>query len=305
MEDRKKALEILARKLKYKDDPSTARHILAELPLGSQALQARNLTEEALAHQVLKNTGVPIPGNNASLSKKEDFLNRILNEVYPEFEGNPNLRIDPDIDPNVHGTYNSVFQSIKLNPDSNKDITKSLATSLHEAGHAYDDRILGYRPPQEMLKGHPTQLNIKKMYQTAADAADEIDPTQLYEIAAKGHHARIPGVRDADSFGLGALKSFMKSGTFRGIAPVLAKGAVATAGGLASLASEASDSEDAGSSSEQAAFLRERDEMVRRGDNYKDASPIEKSAFDKMYEELDAGKAFNARRDALRRMSGK
>ena len=52
----------------------------------SKALDARDLTQSALAQQVLKNTGIPIPGQRASAGKIEDFYNQLLHEQYPELK---------------------------------------------------------------------------------------------------------------------------------------------------------------------------------------------------------------------------
>lgn len=305
MDERRKALEHLALQLKHKDSANTAKFIPTELPLGRQALEARNLTEETLAQQVLKNTGVPIPGKNASSGKREDFLNRILNEAYPEFDGNPNLRLTSDGVDGIGGYYNPNFGSIGINDTLHKDDpVKAVATALHEAGHKYDDQVLGFTPEKRILEAGKSQLDFKKMYDTAKNIDVDIDPTELYETAAKGHHARIPGLRDADSFGLGALKSYLKSGTFKSVAPVLAKAGLATAGGLASLASEAADAPEAGNVVEQDALEREIAERKRRDAAMKALSG-QTEGLQQFYDEMDSGKAFDPRIDALKKVSGK
>lgn len=302
MDERRKALEAFSKQLMSGDERSGS-FIDPELPaLGNKALASRNLAEDALANEVLKNTGVPIPDKGASRLKQEDFMNRLMKERFPELE--PDVRVADLSKHEALGLYLPDKNIIGVDKKLTSDPIKSVSTLLHEGGHAYDNKVLGYDMPDELLKSK-SQMDIKGMYKQAMNSADELDPTQLLETAAKGHHARIPNLRDADSFGLGALKSMLKSGTFRGIAPVVAKAGLATAGGLASLASEASDSEDVGSSTEQNAFLRERDEMVNRGNNMKNGTPIQQEALKKMYEELDSGQAFNVRRDALRKMSGK
>jgi hypothetical protein len=48
----------------------------------------------------------------------------------------------------------------------------------------------------------------------------DLDPTEVFEHMAKGHHARVPNLRDADSYGLGALKALMQRGVFRAMGPV-------------------------------------------------------------------------------------
>jgi len=282
-DQRRRDLENFIRKLKYKDSDWTGGMIEPALPLGRQAMEARNIAEEALAHQVLKNTGVPIPSNTASVSKKEDFLNRILNERYPEFEGNPNLSFMDKPDKSLHGYYDSNFGSIKLNPETNKDITKALATSLHEAGHKYDHQQLGYDVPKELMKKHSSQLDIPGMYDAAKKV--DLDPTEMYEIAAKGHHARIPNLRDADSFGLGALKSYLKNGNFKSVA-----GPVAGLGMAAAMMPDDASASD---------FIPGLDQ----------ATPAGSSMDDRMIQtEVKARQnydASNARKDALKALAGK
>lgn len=237
-DQRKRDLENFVRRIKYKDNPNTSGIISPETSLYKQALEARNIAEEALANEVLKNTGVPIPSKGASLSKKEDFLNRVLSETYPEFDGNPNLSFMDKPDGKNHGYYDSRFGSIKLNSETNQDISKALSTSLHEAGHKYDEQIRGFNPSKELLTGHPSQLDVAGMYEAAKKS--DLDPTELYEIAAKGHHARIPDLRDADSFGLGALKSYLKSGKFKSVAGAVPVVGTAAAVGAAFASPDAS-----------------------------------------------------------------
>jgi hypothetical protein len=292
MNDRRKLLEAFSKQL-YKGNPLAEEYINTSRSPMSQAIQARDLAEDALANEVLKKTDVPIPSNNASMSKKEDFLNRILQERYPEFNTEASFK---ELGNNL-GEYGE--GKILVNKKLMSDPLKYISTGLHEAGHQYDDRVLKFDGTDN--------INKRQLIKSVPDGRmlKDIDPMQMSELVNKGHHARIPSLRDADSYGLGALKSMLKSGTFKGIAPVIAKGALATAGGLASLASEASDSEEEGSSLEQAALLRNRDEMVRRGDNLKNADDNQKKALESMYEDLDSGKAFNPRIDAIKSMAGR
>lgn len=296
MDDRRKLLEQFSKKIS--DGVDSSAEFIDDPILGKQAYAARNLAEDSLANEVLKNTGVPVPNKGAGISKQEDFLNRIIQERYPEIS--PDVRMADLRKHGADGLYVPSKGIIGVDSKFKDNPLKALSTSLHEAGHQYDDKVLNYDMPYS-LKSSSNQMDTKAMYKKASKAGKELDPTELFETMAKGHHARIPNLRDADSYGLGALKSMLKSRTFRGVAPVLAKGALATAGGLASLASEASDSEDAGGSLEQAAFLRERDEMVRRGDNLKQANPLQKQALQGMYDNIDS----NPRMDALKKISGK
>jgi hypothetical protein len=205
-DDRKRDVENFLRKLKHKDSDLTGGFIPGEYSLGKQAIEARDLAEDALANQVLKNTGIPIPHKNASHSKVEDFFNRLVEERYPEI--NPNVQFSDKL-VEAHGIYNPHSGNIKINPNSKKDINSRVATVLHEAGHQYDDQVLGYKLPEELRNAHKTQLDIPGMYDAAKKTADELDPTNLYEIAAKGHHANIPNLREG-SFGLGRSQIVFK-----------------------------------------------------------------------------------------------
>jgi hypothetical protein len=86
----------------------------------------------------------------------------------------------------------------------------------------------------------------------------------------------------------------------KSVTPMLLKGAAAGATAGLSLASEAADTEEFGDAPEQAALQRESDEYNRRKktlSQYPEAS--------QMYDELDQGKAFDARRDALLKLTQK
>ena len=227
---KKEALEKFAKQLSV-GDYSSGNLIMPDKALGTQALQARDIAEQALANEFLKNTGLPVPNRFTSVGKAEDFLNRSLQEAYPELE--PNLKLlsekeDPFLKGNL-GTYSPKKSSIILNRAkfAPSDIKDLLATALHESAHQYDDKILKYRLPKELAQ-EKSQLDFKKAYDTAKELDRPIDPTEMYEIAAKGHHARIPKLRDADSFGLGALKSYLKSGTFKAI-PIIGTAAAGAA----------------------------------------------------------------------------
>lgn len=267
MDERKKALEAfskeLAQGLPFAEDFLT----LPDKDIENNSLLARNLSEDALAHQVMKNTGVPIPGRGASAGKKEDFLNRIVQERYPEFK-DPNLSI---------GNEDSYHKGKILVRDQD-DITSMLGKSLHEAGHKYDREVLNAPRGQELdLKtlrnAQKTGLDLKNM-----------DPAQVYEMYAKGHHAEIPNLREG-TYGLGALKSMMKSGTFKQVA-----GALPVVGGLAAATMS-------GDASAAVPLLDEADDV---GESKEDEAALmgESKGF-KNYGQSQA------RQDALRRFTGK
>jgi hypothetical protein len=173
----------------------------------NDALRARNLSEEALAQKVLDNTGIPIPDTNAPVSRKEDFLNRILQERYPEIKKPIELKTMP-------GSAGEYFGGkISLNKDSikNKDLIKLTSDVLHEGGHGYDDIKKLVTPDMA------NDFN-KELRRLRAEGYDlkSMDPSEVYEAMAGKHHAKIPKLREG-SYGLGALKSLAKSGKFKAI----------------------------------------------------------------------------------------
>lgn len=215
-DDRRRDIEHLIKMMKAQNNADTRGLIPEDLPLGRQAFQARNLTEEALAQEVFKNTGIPIPNEGASRLEREDFLSRLVRERYPEFK-DVDLRLDENIK-GVDGFY--APNSKRIGIQDRGSLRHQAATAFHEAAHQYDDEVLNYNMPKRLRTGDnaKSQLDIERMYDYAINAMDTPDPTNLYEKAAKGHHARIPDVRDANSFGLGALKSYLKSGNFKSLA---------------------------------------------------------------------------------------
>ncbi|HEY0751563.1 MAG TPA: hypothetical protein VGD26_10420 [Chitinophagaceae bacterium] len=227
MDDRKKALEEFKRRLQIGDHTSSDL-ISPANTLGGKAFQARNLAQEALANEVLKNTGIPIPDKRASRSKMEDFLDQLMKERYSELD--PNVNIVDLSEQNANGAYFPGIKKIALDKGmvKEKGLLGTVGTMLHEAGHQYDDEVLGYKMPEELKANKVPQLDFENMYETAKKAPTELDATELYELAGKGHHAKIPKLRDANTFELGALKSYLKNGNFKSIAgPVAGLGLTA------------------------------------------------------------------------------
>jgi len=249
------------------------------------ALRARNLAEEALAQKVLDNTGIPIPDKTAPVSKKEDFLNQILKERYPEIKKPIELKELPG----AAGEYFGGRVALNKNLLGNRDVIKLTSDVLHEGGHGYDD-------VKKILTPDSADDFNKELRRLRAEGYDlkNMDPSEVYEAMAGKHQAQIPKLREG-TYGLGALKSYLKSGTFKGVAPVLAKGAAVGAGGLASLAAEAADAEEEGSSTEQAALLREIDQANREK---KMLAAVPEQNKQLMQEELDKQR-LGLRRSAL------
>jgi len=195
------------------------------------ALKARNLSEEALAQQVLKNTGISIPDNTASLRDKEAFLSKLMEEQYPEVKAG--VRVLPqekilELDPNnPSGWYSSKSgilekkPQIVINENQFRDNPiKAAGTLFHEGGHGYDDL---------MKLGDTKELDLETLRQLKKQGLDlnKMDPAELYELYGANHHAKIPKLREG-TFGLGALKSYLKSGTFKAL-PVVGTAATAAA----------------------------------------------------------------------------
>lgn len=218
MDDRRKILELYAKQV-ANGNPLSDEFLphVADESMRTKALFARDLAEDALAQQVLKNTGVPIPGKGSSRSKAEDFFNRIAKERYPEIE--PDVRIN-DLGGEVAGNYgNGIINLDKA--EAKKDLIRSVSGVLHESGHQYDDKFLG----APSLKGLANEKGLVDKVKSASRRLDDIDPTHAYELIAQGHHANIPKLREG-SYGLGALKSMMKNGTFKSV-PVIGTGLAA------------------------------------------------------------------------------
>lgn len=195
--------------------------IRTEEAVRRRALQARNLSEDALANEVLKNTGIPIPDDTASRLKREDFLKRMIEERYPEYKlGDDDLNLSMLNDRTVpEGIYNA--DSGKIFIKDRPNIIKNLATAFHEGAHKYDYEHLNFDGTEDV-----SNLSMKDALPKKR-ALTDIDPTEAYELMSKGHHAEIPKLREG-SFGLGALKSYLKSGTFKAL-PIIGTAAAGAA----------------------------------------------------------------------------
>lgn len=209
MENKKKALEQIIQGMKQTGQIDTTGLINPNQSFLNQALDARDLTQGALGHEVLKNTDIRIPGPKAKLTQIEDFYNRLLQSTHPEIKADVDLA-DLTKD-NAKGMYYSAptkdMHWIEMQKDLwRKDPAGAVGTLMHEGGHQYDDLIEGFQ-------GNDLKERIKKAGLLPADA---------YEAMASGHHKDlIPGKREGGSFGKGALTSLFKNGTFRQVAGAL------------------------------------------------------------------------------------
>jgi hypothetical protein len=214
---RKKALEEYAKSVEGGNPLAEDFVGKSENPL-RDALRARNLAEESLAQKVLDNTGIPIPDKTSSWSRKEDFLNQILKERYPELKPNVSFK---EMDGNV-GEYVGGKIFLNKNLANTRDIQKLTSDVFHEGAHNYDDikKIIPEISQDDFNK------EMRKLKSSGFDLKNA-DPAQVYEMIAKKHHAQIPDLREG-TFGLGALKSYLKSGTFKAL-PIIGTAAAGAA----------------------------------------------------------------------------
>lgn len=214
---RRKALEEYAKNVEL-GMPQAEDYVNKSGDVLKDALRARNLAEESLAQKVLDNTGIPIPDKTSPVGKKEDFLNRILQERYPEIKNPIELK---DMKDNA-GEYFNGKVSLNKNIIGNRDVVKLTSDVLHEGGHGYDD-------VKKLVTPNMTDDFNKELRRLRAEGYDlkNMDPSEVYEAMAGKHHAQIPKLREG-TYGLGALKNYLKSGTFKAL-PVIGTAATAAA----------------------------------------------------------------------------
>ena len=113
---------------------------------------------------------------------------------------------------------------VSLNKDliKNRDIIKLTSDVLHEGGHGYDD-------VKKLVTPDMVDDFNKELRRLRAEGYDlkNMDPSEVYEAMAGKHHAKIPKLREG-TYGLGALKSLAKSGTFKAL-PIIGTAATAAA----------------------------------------------------------------------------
>ena len=214
---RRKALEEYAKNVEL-GMPQAEDYVSKSGDVLKDALRARNLAEESLAQKVLDNTGIPIPDKTSPVGKKEDFLNRILQERYPEIKNPIELK---DMKDNA-GEYFNGKVSLNKNILGNRNVVKLTSDVLHEGGHGYDD-------VKKLVTPDMTDDFNKELRRLKAEGYDlkNMDPSEVYEAMAGKHHAQIPKLREG-TYGLGALKNYLKSGTFKAL-PIIGTAATAAA----------------------------------------------------------------------------
>jgi hypothetical protein len=191
--------------------------------------RARNLYEDTLGSEYLRQTGVSVPDlKRANPKQMEKFYNDILAENYPELSGKVGVEYRPLKD--SMGEYDPNKKVVRINPEYVTDMNRGTGTALHEFGHAYDDLEVGdFDPiPEESNKASKLKA-MKEQGITRGSQLQKLPASDIYQHRNRGHHAILKKLRDAGGFGLGALKGLTNSGTF--------KSAVPFAGTIAALAS--------------------------------------------------------------------
>lgn len=202
-DDRRKLLEQLSKQFSKTGRIDTSSAVNPKSNPLYQSLQANDLTQQTLAHEVLKNTGIPIPSPGARTSTIEDFYRRIMQERYPE--------LIPDVDiadlkkDDATGIYypGKDKQWIEIEKDLWKQNPQAaVGTLMHEAGHQYDHKI---------VNGKPVSKPINENFRMTGT-----DPLDAYEIVGQGHHSEnIPGKRGVGTYAKAALENLQKKGDFR------------------------------------------------------------------------------------------
>lgn len=160
--------------------------------LRNNALLGRNLAGDALAHEVLKNTGLSVPDKRASKSQVESFLNKLAADE---------MRIkDPNIRLGDESAY--FYNDGKILVDKNKDRIRNVSDMLHEGGHKLDDLNQGYRSVDL-----PTGKEASQLLDNAGDSLGNYD--KLATQGKKGSHHLLTADRPK-SFELSNLTRKMK-----------------------------------------------------------------------------------------------
>jgi hypothetical protein len=236
MRDSREKLELL-KKIKERaeiGDMEIGDLVPSNAPIDKKINLARDLMGETLADQVLKNTGVPIPGKGSSKAQIEDFLARLMKESYPEME--PDIQIKSGLLTNKQNPAMGLYYPGKGNIELDADLVKrsprdAVSTLLHEAGHKYDDKVIEapYFP-------EPKSEKVYEEIREKLKINPDYDPIEMARNKFRGHHAYIPGDRPDTMFESGALKAYLRSGRFKSMLP-----GIVSAGAGAALAGSASD----------------------------------------------------------------
>ena len=205
---RRQALEKYARDVKDYDLSDSGIYLPKRNNIMDQALEARDLAEDALGNEVLKTTGVSIPGKGATKSQIENFFQDLAKEQYPDL---PEMKLKIDNVKGLEGYYDPSSDLIGLDEQVvRKDPAKAVGSFLHEKGHRLDKKL-----------GHTgSPIDNKAFRSIKSKLSVNTDPTDIYEMVneASKHHAKIPG-REG-SYGLSNLKNILKGRALRGLGPL-------------------------------------------------------------------------------------
>ena len=206
----------------------------------NRAIDSSRLSEGALASQYLKDTGVSVPNiKTASRSEVESFLNKIKEEAYPELSKSA---ISVKNDMPDYGSYNFNTKNVDVSKLTNPTKESLVGTAFHELGHAYDDSkgLVDSVPMDKITSGKKELLHA--LDKQGGRGYSKVDASVIEEIMNAGHHAKIPNLREG-TYGMGALKSLLKSKTFKSavpfIGPAIAGGVTMLDSGDASAATQA------------------------------------------------------------------
>lgn len=223
-------------------DPDLMEDLVSKSPdFVSTSRGARDLAEDTLGSEYLRQTGVSVPDiKTASRSQIESFANKLKEEAYPELR-KTGIEIPDTLPGGNIGKFSPSTNKISLAKDGITSAEQLAGSTFHEAGHAYDTNKKLIGGIDDFKLGSDKKKFLKSLGIKSGRDLEKLDPSVINEIVQLGHHANIPKLREG-SFGLGALKSLVKNKTFKAlpfVGPALAGGLTMMATGDASAAQAA------------------------------------------------------------------
>lgn len=204
-----------------------------------------------------------------------------------------NYRINPDHDTQyITDKNNKTLGHFALDED---DVTRSVYIDPQHRGQG-----LGYKAHEALASKIPIKM----------DDANEPEIYKIWDKLKTNYPDKVEQIgktmEGKPRYGFKETLQNLGGGKFKSIlGPILAKAGLATAGGMVSLASEAADSPEAGDAIGQDAFEREIAERTRRDKAVSIANPAQKEALSSVYNNLDSGNAFDIRKDAIKKLTGR
>jgi hypothetical protein len=205
------------------------------------ARNARDLAENTLGSEYLKQTGVSVPNiKTATRSQLESFANKLKEEAYPELK-NTNIDIQDYLKGGNVGEFAPSKNQVSLSKHYLPDAESIAGKTFHELGHAYDETkgLTGSVADDALSMGKKGL--IKSLGLKSGSDLTKLDPSVISEVMQLGHHAKIPGLRSS-SFGLSALKNLLSAKNFKSLplaGPAIAGALTLAATGDASAATQA------------------------------------------------------------------